>query len=450
MRSIRDIELRGTGLLKDFGWVFSGNVVYAASQWLIVLVLSKLGSPEKLGEYALGIAVVTPILVAANLQIRALVASDIQDQYSFRHYLKFRAVTLVAAMAIVVIFVLTDRHSWHLRGVILVLGVCQTLEYLADTYYGRMQKFNRLDRVSRSSMMKGPLSLLALALIFYFTRDVFWACLGLLLGRLTIVVFYDARFHSGPAQPAAAKVGDDWDWRPMYHLLLTAWPLGVIALLASLNGNIPRYFIDAHSGTRSLGIFAALYSLVAIGTLFINAFGQSVFVPAATAFAARDVESFRGIVRQFTLLAGGLGFAAVAVAALFGQRLLAVLYRPEYANGPLLVQLMIVGGVYWVSTAQGYILTAIRWLKAQIVVLGLTVVVAIAACAWMVPSMGLMGAAHALQLSAVVQWMGSAYLLWRARIACTAVTYYVSPNDSDSYSETLEGRLTQDATAGDR
>ena len=279
------MRIRGSGFIKDFGWVFSGNVVYAACQWAIVLLLSKLGTPEKVGEYALGVAVVTPILVLANLQIRALVASDIHDQYSFQQYLKFRTVTLGSALVIVAAFALADRHSWHLRGVILVVGIGQSLEYLADTYYGFMQKFNRLDRVSRSAMIKGPLSLLGLAVAFYFTRDVLWASVGLLLGRLAVVVSYDARTDFAPAEVHAAGVGGESAWRPMFNLLRTAWPLGMIALLASLNGNIPRYFIEASAGTRGLGIFAALYSLVSVGTLFINAFGQSVFVPAANAYA---------------------------------------------------------------------------------------------------------------------------------------------------------------------
>ena len=48
------------------------------------------------------------------------------------------------------------------------------------------------------------------------------------------------------------------------------------------------------------------------------------------------------------------------------------------------------------------------------IILSLTVAVAVAACAWLVPSMGLMGAAHALQLSVAVQWIGATFLLWKA------------------------------------
>jgi len=64
-------------LRADFTWVLSGNVLYSACQWGIVVVLAKLGSPAQLGEYALGLAVAAPIILFANLQLRALLACGI-------------------------------------------------------------------------------------------------------------------------------------------------------------------------------------------------------------------------------------------------------------------------------------------------------------------------------------------------------------------------------------
>ena len=403
-----------SSLATDFGWVFSGNVIYSACQWLIVLLFSKLGSPEQLGEYALGVAVVTPVLVMANLQIRALVASDVRDQYSFSEYLSFRVVTLAAGFLALASVVLAENTSWHLRGVILVVALGQVLEYVADTYYGLMQKCGRLDRISRSAMIKGPVSLLGLAVLLYLTNNVLWAAGGLMLGRLMVVLAYDSRLRFTESCPTGlVRIKREWDWNMMWRILQTAWPFGIIALLASLSGNIPRYFIEQHAGTRGLGIFAALYSLVAMGTLFINAFGQSVFIPVALANSENDGPAFRRIVGRFTLMAAGLGVVAVAISAWAGKAVLTLLYRREYADRDLLVQLMTVGGLYWICTAQGHVLTAVRVLREQIVLLIGAVAIAAAGCAWLVPGQGAMGAAHALQMSAAAQWIGGSILLWR-------------------------------------
>jgi len=64
-------------LRADFTWVLAGNIVYSACQWAIVVALAKLGSPEQVGEYALGMAISAPIVLFASLQLRALLASDV-------------------------------------------------------------------------------------------------------------------------------------------------------------------------------------------------------------------------------------------------------------------------------------------------------------------------------------------------------------------------------------
>ena len=44
-------------LRRNFSWTFAGNAVYAACQWGMLVVLAKLGSPEMIGQFTLGLAV---------------------------------------------------------------------------------------------------------------------------------------------------------------------------------------------------------------------------------------------------------------------------------------------------------------------------------------------------------------------------------------------------------
>jgi len=87
----------------DFTWVLAGNIFYSACQWLIVVILAKFGSPQKLGEYAWGLAVSAPIVLFANFQLRSLLASDLVDRFRFVQYLTFRLISLGVALGIVAI-----------------------------------------------------------------------------------------------------------------------------------------------------------------------------------------------------------------------------------------------------------------------------------------------------------------------------------------------------------
>ncbi|MGI8856402.1 MAG: hypothetical protein ACR2JW_11675, partial [Thermomicrobiales bacterium] len=50
-------------LRANFSWTFVGNVVYAACQWGMLVVLAKLGSPEVVGQFALGLAITAPVIM---------------------------------------------------------------------------------------------------------------------------------------------------------------------------------------------------------------------------------------------------------------------------------------------------------------------------------------------------------------------------------------------------
>src|SRR5438552_2838114 len=102
MRCKGRLKLRTMAQLRrDFAWVLSGNLLYSACQWGIVVALAKLGSPKQVGEYALGLAVSAPIMLFANLQLRALMASDVTGQFRFGRFLAFRLISLAAALLVV-------------------------------------------------------------------------------------------------------------------------------------------------------------------------------------------------------------------------------------------------------------------------------------------------------------------------------------------------------------
>jgi len=401
-------------LRADFSWVLSGNVIYSACQWGIVLVLAKLGSAEQVGLYALGMAVCSPIVLFANLQVRTLLASDVRDEYRFGQYLAFRFISLALAFLVIAAVAGVTSPDWRHRGIILLVGFAQLLEYLSDTYYGLMQKCDRMDRLSRSLMFKGPLALGALWAAMYLTRNVLWAVVALALGRLFILLVWDSRL--GYARKVLDHLSARLEWRnaDMLQLFQLALPLGIISMLVALSTNIPRYFIEGHLGTSDLGIYSAIASLLTAGTLVVSAFGQSIMVPAAKAYAEGDRGKYRAFVLHTILLGAILGAGAIVTAVLFGHFLLIHLFRPEYAaHADIFVWLMIAGTACFLTSGVGYVMTAARVLKPQVPLLLANCATAALVSAWLIPKDGLRGAAEAILVAALVQLAGAALILWK-------------------------------------
>jgi len=405
-------------LKTDFAWVLTGNIFYSACQWLIVVVLAKLGTPEKLGEYAWGLAISAPIVLFANFQLRSLLASDLVERFRFAQYLTFRLVSIGVAFGAVAIVARLGSGGEKALVVILV-GAAQSVEVISETFYGLMQKRSRMDRISQSLMYRGALSLAAMWITMYTTRSVVWALAALFLGRLFVLFSWDTRFEPAKFEAGIAGPGN-CGW--MLSLFRTALPLGVISMLVSLNANVTRYFVEAHRGSAELGMYSAVASLLSAGTLVVSAYGQSLFLPVAKACVSADRNEFRKFVLLTVILGAILGSCAVFISMVFGRAILTHLFRPEYARyAAVLVRLMIAGTIAFIASGLGFVMTAAQSLRPQVPLLLIVGIATAASSAFLIPRYGLMGAADASLLAAIVQVLGTGVILIRVdrRLATT-------------------------------
>lgn len=385
---------------RNFTWTLSGNIAYSLCQWAFVMVLAKLGTPEDVGGYALGLAITSPVLIFANFQGRNFVASDIHDEFSFSEYVSFRAISLTLALVVVLAMILFTPSLRPGAGAIFLVGLGQAFEWVSETYFGLMQKHDRLDRVAQSLMLKGPLCLILLTAAMYLTRNIVWAVAALALGRGLMLCCFDSKNATRIAGPVRLV------WRRVTHtrLFLAALPLGIISGLVALNFNLPRYFIESDLSKRDLGIFSAIASLVGAGNLVMSALASCSFVAIAKAYAARDTGQFRSLSMRLFVIGALLGGAGVLAASTAGDKILSLLFRPEYGSSAgVFARIMLVGALGYVISGQGYAMTAARKLMPQIPLLLCTAAAIALFSWWLVPLRGLKGAAEAWFLGSLVQ-----------------------------------------------
>jgi O-antigen/teichoic acid export membrane protein len=95
----------GLTLRANFSWTFVGNAVNAGSWFAMTIVLAKLGSPEHVGQFALGLAIAAPVFMFATLRLRDVQATDAKQEYVFGDYFALRIITTVLALLAVVVIV---------------------------------------------------------------------------------------------------------------------------------------------------------------------------------------------------------------------------------------------------------------------------------------------------------------------------------------------------------
>ena len=410
--------------------MLAGNGVYAACQWGMLVVLTQIGSPEMVGQFALGLAVTAPVILLSDLQLRTVLATDVKRQYKFGDYLGLKLITTALALLFIAGIVLLLGYTRQTALVVLSVGIAKAIESISYVFYGLLQQHEQMDRIGKSIMIKGLLSLLALGVVVYQTSSVFWGVVGLCGIWAAILVSYDIRsgtwivesilnqnktLHGPNKQKLSLR--PRWERKTLLSLTRLALPLGLVTGLIALIPSIPRYFVDQYWGAYELGIFAAIAYFERAGAIAVNALGQSAIPRLAKYFALGDRYLFRKLLLKLMGIGALFSTAGILTALLAGKKILTFIYQPEYARQDVFVLVMVAAGITYISSFFGYALTAARYFKIQILLFALSASSVALACMWLIPSEGLRGAAKAMIVAPIVWGSGCLvviiYLLFR-------------------------------------
>jgi O-antigen/teichoic acid export membrane protein len=381
----------------------------------MLVVLAKLGNPEMVGTFTLGLAVTAPVMMFSNLQLRDIQTTDAKNHYLFNDYLGLRLITTGLALPIILWITLATGYKGETAIVIILIGFAKGLESISDVFYGLLQKHEKMDRMAISVMMKGPLSLLMLSIGTYISGSIVWGVLGLVIAWACILLIWDIpsyrwlinKFTSEGEIPDSLEgktAKPRWQLGTIRKLIWLSLPLGLVMMLISLNANIPRYFLEHSLGKKELGVFAALAYLIVAGNMVVSALGSAARPRLAKYYAGANVSAYQKLLFQLVAIACLLGLSGILVAWVAGGQILTIVYQPEYAKyTELLIWLMVTAGIGYVSSFLGEGMTAARYFRTQIPLFIVVTSTSAIASFWFIPKNGLKGAAIALMIAEIVR-----------------------------------------------
>lgn len=400
-------------LRRNFSLTFLGNAVFAACLWGMLIILTKLGSADIVGRFSLASAIATPPVIFANLQLRAVIATDATGTYEFRDYLGVRLLLLPLAFLLVMVLAVAGYNQEQ----VLVIGVfclVRCFESLSDIFYGLAQKHERMDLVARSLFIRGISALIFFGGIFWRTGDLALSLGGMAFAWLMTVLLFD-----GPHLRRLFRAEETGSLRPRWNrgtvreIIWLTVPLGLVMLLVTLRNTIPRTFLESAFGEEQLGIFSALSYLVIAGSTVIVALSQSSVARLAKYYAEGRRDRFRSTILKIVMVGVVVGVGGVLVAVIGGKPLLTIIYSADYAaHNDLFVWIMIAGAVTYVGNLMGAPAMAMKMYRRMLGVY-LGNVALLVFLAWtLIPRYGMKGAALAMLGGAIWVTAGNGWLLY--------------------------------------
>jgi O-antigen/teichoic acid export membrane protein len=298
-----------------------GELVFAATSLVVLILLGKLGGARVLGMYTFSMALVTPAIIFTNLHLRPAYVVEPPGRWEFGHYLALRSVGAPSVMIFAATVGLLAGYDPKLISVLLAVAVFRVAESMSDIVLAEPQRDENMRRMGVSRAARGCLLLGGVLVGIIALED---PALGIWLGALATLLLtltYDRKtlhLYGGYA-PHFQKA-------KLVSLVRRALPAGLAAGLLNLGGNVPTYVLEAQHDLTTVGQFAALVSIISAGGV-VNVIVGNASIPRLARNAFSDPSAFR------RLLARLLGLITLAHSLIIGATwLLGSLYLGLYGS----------------------------------------------------------------------------------------------------------------------
>ena len=417
-------------LRSNFSWMLIGNAVYAGCQWGVLALFARLGTESIVGQFVLAIAVTAPIMSFFMMQLRMVQATDSRREFRFGDYLALRIATLAGALITTALVCWIAGYQNETLWMIFAIALLSSADGLSDTAYGLLQQHERLHAIAVSMILRGVFGLSAIALIMILTHQPLTAILSGAFVRFLIFLGFDLRNVQSSFDGETGSLVPVWKWKTLTSLTAVAAPLGIVMALIVLNGNISRYFVKQYFDQSALGIYGAIAYMPVFGTMIVGALGESIAPRLARTFSKDEKSEFLQLFVWLILIGLGIGAGGIVCSLVVGKQVLWFLYGPAYAHhSDLLVWIMLSAAFGYVASFSGYAITAARLFRLQIPLFAVVTLTNALACEWLIPSMGLRGAACSLLVATLVQFTGTLLIL-RYGISVSSTSRIVSIESS--------------------
>lgn len=396
-------------ILSNSGYLGLTTFITKGSALALFIAVSRLLSQEDVGRFILATTLLVIIYPVVDFGARAFVPREVAIN---RHFVKDNfisilvlqeAIALVAASALAVIVLLGIFEPLNSRAIPLFLPVllCFAPIHLVDAVLLGIEDM-KTSTLIQSLLYGGNLLLCVVALIL--SNGNFTALAGayvlsyLVAAAVSLgVVCYRFRLDSASVK-RIRRMGKSLS------------PFVVVSFLDTLKNRIDVLILARMVTNDQLAIYGAGYRLFDGIRVFVSyPYSTAVYPRMAALFSAGRRK--RPVYRRFAVIAGIMGFGAGLMLFVVADSVVALVYPPTYASAAVITRILAISVLFdAVNAVTGRTLFILH--KPGEVSFGvlIAVVTNVLANMLLIPSLGIIGAAWATNITYLVY---CAYLLYR-------------------------------------
>ncbi|MFC5604806.1 lipopolysaccharide biosynthesis protein [Sporosarcina koreensis] len=310
-------------------WTISATAGFALSQLFIIIVITKFGSLENLGFYTLSLALSAPVALFSNLQIGQLLIADYGKEKSFYQYRTVLVNSLIFGVLLLIIisflYTYIQNTDITLFIVIILVGLIKTLDSIGDIYLAYLQRELAIVRIAKIRIIRALIHSASFISIFLITNNLIFSLAAQILTLIIRLVLIEIRTIEISEQKRKYKQFDK-------EIYLLGIPLGLVALINSLNSNLPSYLLDIFADIKLVGIFNTLSYIFILANLVAAPLSLYISPLLSKSYHNNNQQLFRKYLLTFSFISIGITLIIGVFALCFGRLIISLIFNEEIAG----------------------------------------------------------------------------------------------------------------------
>ncbi len=345
MSQVSEHKDQVTSVKTNMMWSASGSLFYSFGRFFAFMLFAKYLNQVQLGQFALSLAIVTPLSFLINMELKVIYVTDQEGKINFSSFISLRWITNSIFFVVLVCLCLVLRDQWSLGMLItlLLVGLIRIVESLGEVYIAVLQRAEKMNRIGQSQAIKSLLVLFWSWIILNFIGNMYLVLVGWVILTLVMIYFYDRRWAKNVISSSFR-----FDKSSLARLARLAFPLGIFVTITSFSTGIARIFIEHKLTIELVGYYAALTMFISGLASIQNGVNQSVLARMAVYFSTNISALKRLIYKMLTLTWAGV-FAILLFVYYKGEWVLNLIYNEAFAEYAYLFWIVILAGLFHFS-----------------------------------------------------------------------------------------------------
>lgn len=387
----------------DYIWNSLGSFLQSAISPILLIIITRLNGIDDSGLFSFALSLSVVFWAVSLWGGRTYQVSDVRREFSSGDYITVRFVTSLIVIISAIAFCLLNGYNATKTSLIMILVVFKILESIADSLYGVLQIHRKLYIAGISLTMKAILGFGAFIAVDFFTKNVIYGALAILLVNILVIFFYDILWVQRVESIAVSReVVRKYITQAIVIMKRTS-PVFVVMFLTMFSLNIPRYFLDkAHPD--QIGYFGIMAMPITLLGLFISFIIQPNVVSLSELLDKGKRKEFARIVGKINQITFGLGVVSVVLSYLIGVWILNTIFGIAIDNFRLDLTIMVIG-----AAANAFVsiyvnlLIIMRRFKGQFYTLLLTDILAVAVSMCLIERLAMLGSVLVFMMISLLQ-----------------------------------------------